>query len=61
MLLYASFWRRKWPAKNSKRWGRNMDILSLLYDLLDDLKAAEKWGDVERATAKLEKIINKLD
>lgn len=38
-----------------------MDILSALYDLLDDLKAAEKWGDVERATAKLEKIINKLD
>ena len=38
-----------------------MDILSLLYDLLDDLKGAEKWGDVERATAKLEKIIEKID
>lgn len=38
-----------------------MDILSVLYDLLDDLKAAEKWADIERATAKLEKIINKLD
>lgn len=38
-----------------------MDTISLLYDLLEDLKAAEKWADIERATAKLEKIINKLD
>lgn len=38
-----------------------MDVLDMLYDLLEDLKSAEKWGDVERATAKLEKIINKLD
>lgn len=38
-----------------------MDTLDLLYDLLDDLKSAEKWGDVERATVKLEEIINKLD
>lgn len=38
-----------------------MDTLNLLCDLLDDLKSAEKWGDVERATAKLEGIIEKLD
>jgi len=38
-----------------------MNILGMLYDLLEDLKAAEKWSDIERATAKLEKIIDKLD
>lgn len=38
-----------------------MDTISVLYDLLDDLKAAEKWADIERATAKLEKIIDRLD
>ena len=38
-----------------------MQVLNKLYSLKNDLEEAKSWGDIERATKHLEKIIEELE
>ena len=49
------------PGYYQKIGRKKMQVLNKLYSLKNDLEEAKSWGDIERATSYLEKIIEELE